>query len=279
MNKLVRGVLLIAVMLLISLGVSFAGVIVAPTGIPYQGRLTDAGGAPVNGAKTLTLTLYNSGNTVIYQETQNVTVTNGLFSVEIGTGTAVTGTFATINFSTYDLYLGIQVGTDPEMAPKIHFGVVPYAMTAKDSPGLASNHSTSFTNFPTTGAAVALVGATITVPTAGYIMVIAGGQIYAPAGFSTAMWISEAAGGSFDSNDYGDVSNPNGAQFFQYERHRVYSKGPGTYTFYLNGSATVAGAYLWQPTMTAFFIPTAMGSVAPVPTVPAAARQPADPTR
>jgi hypothetical protein len=274
MNKLARGVFLIAVLLIVSLGVSYAGVIITPTGIPYQGRLTDAGGAPVNGARDLTLTLYNSANTALYQETfTGVTVTNGLFSVEIGTGTPVSGTFSAVNFSTHDIFLGVTVGTDPEMAPKIHLGYAPFSL---DAPGIVSFHTSGSTNFNSSG--VALVGATINVPSPGYVMVTAGGQIYAPAGFFASLDISETPG-AFDSNDYGDVSNPGATgQYFQYERHRVYAKGPGTYSFYLNGNG--ASGYLWQPTMTAIFIPMALGSVTPAPTAAMApARQPGEPAR
>jgi len=279
MKKLARGLFLTVALLLMSLTVAHAGVIITPTGIGYQGRLTDAGGAPVNGARDLTLALYDAptGGTVLYSETQSaVTVTNGLFSVEVGAGTPVTGTFAGVNFATHNIFLGIAVGADPEMTPRVHFSFAPYSMNSMDSPGLSSNHSTGFTNFGTTGS-IALVSTSITAPVGGFIFVTGGGQVYAPTGFSTAMWISTTSGGGVDGNNYGDVSNPGAAaQFFQYERSRVYSVGPGTYSFFLNGTGSVAGAYLWQPTLTAIFIPMALGGVTPEPTAAVApATQPA----
>jgi len=266
-----RGTMMVAVMMSIALGAVFSGVAVAQTGIPYQGRLTDAGGAPINGARNLTLTLYNSGGTSLYQETQSVTVTNGLFSVEVGTGTPVSGSIGSINFGSHDLFLGITVGTDPEMAPRIHLGFSAYSM---DAPGIATNHINGFTNF-SASASVALVGVTITTPSAGFILFIAGGQIYAPAGFSIAAWISETPAGTLDGADYGDVSNPNATgQYLQYTRQRVYSKPAGTYQFYLNGGSSSVGGYLWEPTATAIFIPTLLGDAYVTPTSATVPQQP-----
>lgn len=50
--------------------------------IPIQGRLTDASGNPLDGTYNLTLRLYNvsSGGTALCEDTDSVTVDNGLFS-------------------------------------------------------------------------------------------------------------------------------------------------------------------------------------------------------
>jgi len=53
----------------------------------YQGRLTNAGGTPINGSRNLLMRLYTTltGGTVIWQETHNgVQVTEGLFQVVLG---------------------------------------------------------------------------------------------------------------------------------------------------------------------------------------------------
>ena len=266
MNKLARGLFLTVALLLMSLSVSFAGVLITPTGIGYQGRLTDAAGAPVNGARDLTLALYDAptAGTLLYSETQSaVTVTNGLFSVEVGTGTPVTGTFAGVNFSTHNIFLGIAVGADPEMTPRVHLSFAPYSMNSKDSPGLAAGHNTGFAFFSTT-ASVALSSAQITIPGPGWILVMAEGQLSAPAAMgAVATWINETPAGTFDTADYGYISNPGAAQqYYQYSRFRIFRKDvPGTYTFYLNVATSPAGGYLWQLNTSAIYIPLAMGTV------------------
>ena len=271
MNQFVRSFILGIVAVSLLAGAALAGVIVAPTGIPYQGRLTDAGGTVINGSRALTLTLYNSGSTVIYSETQTVTVTNGLFSVEVGTGTPVTGTFAGINFTTYDLFLGVKVGTDPEMVPKIHLGVVPFSMTSKDSPGLSSLHNPVTAQIPIpNGSTGDLVSTSITIPAAGYILVMANGQVNTVAAGYVSMWISDVAGSGEDITDYGNVGSNSFPGYFQTARHRVYALGPGTYTFYFEGTigSGAAGAYIWQPTITAIYIPLSLGSITPDPSAP-----------
>jgi hypothetical protein len=54
--------------------------------VGYQGRLTDASGAPINGNKSVRFRLYTSsvGGTSIFTETQTVAVTNGLFNAAMG---------------------------------------------------------------------------------------------------------------------------------------------------------------------------------------------------
>jgi hypothetical protein len=58
--------------------------------ISYQGRLTDAGGNPINGTRNMVFRLYHaeSGGSAVWQETQNsVPVTSGLFNVALGSVT------------------------------------------------------------------------------------------------------------------------------------------------------------------------------------------------
>ncbi len=50
--------------------------------IPFQGRLTNPAGAPLNGVYSIRLALYDvsTGGTALCSDTDNVTVTNGLFT-------------------------------------------------------------------------------------------------------------------------------------------------------------------------------------------------------
>ena len=87
-----------------------------PQTLNYQGQLASAGGVPVNGTVNITFSLYDvaTGGTALWSETQSVTVTNGLYSVTLGQMTPLDATLFTAQ-----RYLGITVGTDPEMTPRI----------------------------------------------------------------------------------------------------------------------------------------------------------------
>lgn len=92
--------------------------------IPIQGRLTDASGSPLNGDYSITFRIYDddTDGTVLCQDTQTVSVSNGLFSTAIDgcTPSDIDGT---------QVYLGIQVKSDGEMTPRQPIYSVPYAMS------------------------------------------------------------------------------------------------------------------------------------------------------
>jgi hypothetical protein len=102
---------------------------IAAGAIPIQGRLTDQNGAPLNGTFSVTFRLYesSSGGTALCSDNNNVTVQNGLFSSYVdGCYDFVTG---------QRLYLGVQVGSDPEMTPRQAIYAVPYALTTSGLTG------------------------------------------------------------------------------------------------------------------------------------------------
>lgn len=94
--------------------------------IPIQGRLTDATGKPISGTRTITFTLYTSsvGGTAVCQDVDTVTVNNSLFAARMGFCTAS-------DINGQQLYLGIQVGSDPEMTPRQAILPVPYAWSLR----------------------------------------------------------------------------------------------------------------------------------------------------
>jgi len=94
--------------------------------IPIQGRLTDANGNPISGTRTMTFTLYTSsvGGTAVCQDVDTVTVNNGLFAARMGFCTAS-------DINGRQLYLGIQVGSDPEMLDRQAILPVPYAWSLR----------------------------------------------------------------------------------------------------------------------------------------------------
>jgi hypothetical protein len=115
---------------IISLGMPSISHTAIPQNIGYQGFLRDATGTPINATVNITFSLYTtaSGVTPDWSETQSVVVSQGSFSVQLGVSIPLSG----VNFSN-PLFLGIQVGTDPEMTPRQALGSVPYAFRARSA--------------------------------------------------------------------------------------------------------------------------------------------------
>jgi hypothetical protein len=124
-------------MLLGLVGVGWVGGVAeaqVPNKINYQGKLTDSAGQPINATVSVVFHLYNvaSGGSALYTETQTVTVANGLFNVAIGSVTPLGLPFDV------PYYLGVKVGTDPEMTPRQAVLSGPYALQAASAEGLAA---------------------------------------------------------------------------------------------------------------------------------------------
>jgi hypothetical protein len=97
-----------------------------PTTINHQGYLTDASGVPVNGTVNMVFTLYKADNSSVWTETQTgVTVAKGVYSVMLGSVTSL----APLPFDE-QYFLGIKVGSDPEMSPRQALASAAYAMRA-----------------------------------------------------------------------------------------------------------------------------------------------------
>lgn len=111
-----------------------------PYKINFQGRLTNASGTVLSGTYDMQFKLYTAltGGTLVWSETRTaananaVTVTNGLFSVLIGEGTAVAGSSATLQagiIANTNLYMEVMVGTET-LSPRSQFGSSAYAINA-----------------------------------------------------------------------------------------------------------------------------------------------------
>lgn len=113
----------------------FAGLAFAPTDpihhrINYQGMLTDDAGIPLNGTYDLTFAIYSvsSGGSALWDETHSdVFVEGGLFNVILGSTEAIPSSV----FEAAERYLGIKVGTDAELEPRIRLTSVGYAYLAE----------------------------------------------------------------------------------------------------------------------------------------------------
>jgi hypothetical protein len=101
---------------------------------PYQGRLADSAGNPITNTVPMIFRLYNapgSGVTPLWEEQwtgpNSVQVSDGLFNIMLGSLTPIPLSLVTGNGS---LWLGITVGTDDEMLPRVQLGSVPFAVQA-----------------------------------------------------------------------------------------------------------------------------------------------------
>ncbi len=105
--------------------------------IAHQGRLADASGAPFTGTYNMIFRLYDaaSGGAPLWEENWNgsngVRVSAGLFNVMLGSLNAIPAALITGHAS---LFLGITVGADDEMTPRVQLGSVPFAVQALTVP-------------------------------------------------------------------------------------------------------------------------------------------------
>ena len=99
---------------------------VVPGQINYQGFLTAPDGSPLDTVVNMTFRIYpdSVGGLFSWSESHNnVPVTNGLFTAHLGETTALSSN----NFWRDSLWLGVTVGSNSEMTPRIRFLAVPYS--------------------------------------------------------------------------------------------------------------------------------------------------------
>ena len=105
-----------------------------PGMINYQGKLTTSGGALVNDTVEMTFSIYpdTTGSLADWTETQaQVAVKDGIFNVLLGSVVSIPSSV----FGGSTKYLGVKVGSDPEMRPLKQMVSVPYAYRAGTADG------------------------------------------------------------------------------------------------------------------------------------------------
>ncbi|MBK8986212.1 MAG: hypothetical protein IPM39_09045 [Chloroflexi bacterium] len=98
---------------------------VVASGISYQGRLTDPGGTPLNGAYTMRFVVYNAsvaGSALWDSGNLNIAVANGLFNVKLGVSQA--------SFNGQALWLSIIVDGQT-LSPRQEILPAPYALSLR----------------------------------------------------------------------------------------------------------------------------------------------------
>ena len=159
-------------MMVIVSGICFS----VPTQISYQGVLKDSSGnAVTNHSLSMVFSIYSaaSGGSALWTETQTVSVEAGIYSIQLGSATAISSSV----FDGTTRYLGIKVGTDSEMTPRLALNSVPYAYRANTADSIASG--TAVTSLAKqgdtrlTGAVDVKAGSNVTVTQTGQTLEVA----------------------------------------------------------------------------------------------------------
>ena len=185
-----------------------APLVFANTGINvqmhYQGLLRDGAGTAVSdGNYDMVFRLYSaaSGGTALWTGTHTagngnaVGVTNGVFSVLLGSGTG--NSLAGVDFNQDSLWLGVTVGTDSEMSPRQRLAASAYAFNADrlDGVGLATSTLATGDILYFDGTALERLAA----GSDGEVLKLASG---------IPRWAADAAGGGFFASSSASVMHP-----------------------------------------------------------------------
>jgi len=97
-----------------------------PGTVSFQGLLTDTGGLPLDTTVSIMFTLYDTTDAALWMETHpSVDVVAGVYNVRLGS-------LSQLKQIPFDqpYELGIKVGDDSEMNPRVPFDSVPYALSS-----------------------------------------------------------------------------------------------------------------------------------------------------
>lgn len=237
--------------------------------IHFQGKVVNDDGTNVtDGSYTFVFRIYSvdTGGSPIWTETRSggnqVSVTDGIFSVNLGSVTAFPGS---VDFNSDTLYLGVEFNGDGEMDPRIRFTAVPYAFNAKTVSGLTVTDTTGTLTIPD-ATTLELSGANnltlttsgvsnVTLPTTGTLSTLAGSEEFTNKTIgSTGLVFSGATVDITTGTDQDLVLTPNGTGFVGIGTNDPEAllhvagaiKGAGA----LSGITTVATSGDWTTTAT-----------------------------
>ena len=151
------------------------GILAIPQTLSLQGKLTDSGGGILSGVYNMTFKIYNSstgGNSLWAYANQTITVgSDGIYYFILKD---VNLTFAE------QYYLGIAVGSDSEMTPRINLTSAPYAFRAQNITlsGVEIDSNLNLTNYNLTANRADFNGGWLSNG-----LSIIGGDIYAQVGY------------------------------------------------------------------------------------------------
>lgn len=244
----------------------------SPNTITYQGKLTNATGAPITTATNVVFRIYAaaSGGSALWTETHNGVTpdANGVFTRELGATTAFPATL----FDGSKRYLGITVGSDAEMTPRQVLNNAPYAFAVENVPGIARGKKNESVGM--TGTVVNLTQATITVPGPGYIIASAQaiGRIGGTANAYIYAGVESSASAPPTTGEHMYIGYNGSTTFTGYwaplNTERVFSvDSAGSYTYYYNAFGTDVYATVYSIRLRLMYVPAAYGTVSTAPTI------------
>lgn len=143
----------------------------APEKMSYQAVVRDGSDALVVSSTVgmqISILQTTSSGTAVYVETQTPTTNaNGLVSIEVGSGTVVSGDFTTIDWSSDSYFIKTDIdptgGTSYTISGASQLLSVPYALFAKNSGGVAgAEWTTNGNNINNTNTGSVVVGSNVT---------------------------------------------------------------------------------------------------------------------
>ncbi len=139
--KRILSVLVCSAVATMPLAYSSTASALVPNVLTQQGRLLDAQSKTVTTLQQIVFTIYDTdtAGVALWTETQSVTPDDGYFSARLGETTPIPATV----FTGVKRYLGVKVGTDPEMTPRQTLVSVPYALLANNAIGDITPNSIS----------------------------------------------------------------------------------------------------------------------------------------
>jgi hypothetical protein len=188
----------VSIIMLLLVTASFAQ---APQKMSYQTVIRDASNTLVSATSVgirITIMQGSSTGTTVYSETHTATTnTNGLASLEIGTGVIISGTFAGINWGTGPYFIKTETdptgGTSYTITGTSQLMSVPYALYAENAPAGPTGATGPSGTIGATGATgltgatgpTGAVGATGATGVGGFVHYI--GELYG-GGIITSVW-------------------------------------------------------------------------------------------
>lgn len=271
-----------------------------PQLINYQGKL-DSAGTPLDGTRNLTFKIYKvaTGGTALWSELQNnVQITNGIFSVLLGSAAAFATATEPLFTGIGERYIGITVGTGTEMEPRFRITSVAYSLRAAQADGVAdgaitsaklSNNSVTsakivdepgisnseYTGFYTLTAALTsyvIDSVDINLPASGYVEVSCGAwvNISHTTGNTTEIWLvpGKVRGNAEVTNGTGVIRIPSAVGTtsswgWSIYTTRLYSETAGNFRYYLHAryQSGVGNQAVGYPFIRAVYYPTLYGTL------------------
>lgn len=120
------------------LAYSHAALAEPPPDVAYQGQLLDAQGVPKTGTVNIEVRVFEmtapvpSEQALFVEDHTNVSLDNGIFSIRLGTGQIVAGTFDASLFNGTNRYLEIVINGE-RLSPRQPIGSVPYAFQSTNA--------------------------------------------------------------------------------------------------------------------------------------------------